>query len=91
MDKLKKLLCCLWSTPTAILIAAILFLYADRNEYIHFIDDGFQAGGGLVLVTNKWTGNACVISPSRTGRFYIKRALGHFIPCGDGVERIYLP
>ena len=26
---------CLWSTPTAILIATILYLYADRNEYIN--------------------------------------------------------
>ena len=63
MDKLKKLLCCLWSTPTVILIATILYLYADRNEYIHLKGIKSERGkydGEVIQVTNKWTGETCL-------------------------------
>ena len=65
MDKVKKLLCCLWSTPTAILIATILFLYADRHEYIYLteIDKELEYDpyiGEVIQVTNKWTGETCL-------------------------------
>ncbi len=65
MDKLKKILCCLWSTPTAILLATILYLYADRNEYIYLteIDKELEYEpyiGEVIQVTNKWTGETCL-------------------------------
>ena len=66
MNKLKKLLCCLWSTPTAIFIATILYLYADRNEYIYLTninkedEFGDLYEGEVIQVTNKWTGNTCL-------------------------------
>jgi len=87
MDKLKKLLCCLWSTPTAILIATILYLYADRNEYISLKENRFKDRGSFVLVTNKWTGNSCVFSTSINGEIFIYDYLDSYPSCNEGATR----
>ena len=84
MDKLKKLLCCLWSTPTAILIATILYLYADRNEYISLKVHGFNKKGSIGLVTNKWTGESCVFTTSFDGEDFIFDHLQSYPSCNDG-------
>jgi len=84
MDKLKKLLCCLWSTPTAILIATIFYLYADRNEYISLKEDRFKDRGSFGLVTNKWTGNTCVFSTSVDGEGFIMDYLDSYPSCNQG-------
>jgi hypothetical protein len=81
MDKLKKLLCCLWSTPTAILIATILYLYADRNEYISLKEDKFNRPGSIGLVTNKWTGNTCVFTTSDDAEGYTLDYLDSYPTC----------
>jgi len=87
MDKLKKLLCCLWSTPTAILIATILYLYADRNEYTFINEKYFNRAGSFVLVTNKWTGKTCLATTSYDALFFIEQRLDSILPCEDGVVK----
>ena len=81
MDKLKKLLCCLWSTPTAILIATILYLYADRHEIVYL--SGENVTGGVFLVTNKWTGKTCFTSLSdrEMGNDYATWNYNRFASC----------
>ena len=86
MDKLKKLLCCLWSTPTAILIATILYLYADRNEYIYLaninkVGEYEEYEGDVVQVTNKWTGNSCLAFTTFENSSIIKGKHGHYDIC----------
>ena len=91
MDKLKKLLCCLWSTPTAILIATILYLYADRNEYTLINEKKFSDIGSFVLVTNKWTGNTCIGTTSYDALFFLVNNQDKIQPCENAVEKINLP
>ena len=88
---MKKIISCLWSVPSAIIIASLIlsFHYIWINKHDFKIIKHMQENGveiDLLMITNKWNGKHCLYNPNYYyGRIRLEKNL--FIKeCDDGTD-----
>ena len=66
---MKKIISCLWSVPSAIIIASLIlsfhYVWINKHDFKivkHMTRDGVEID--LVMITNKWNGKYCMFNPN---------------------------